>query len=100
MLLALHRVRAEVRQQPESARAVLAAHPHRDLADVADVLPELGLRHVQLRYREKHDRHPAQTVAKDDYLIVREEDLGRLPPGDNLAEHTVSLHPYKIPGCL
>ena len=87
VLLGLHRVVAEVREQPEPPRAVLLPHPHRELADAPHVLPQLRLRHVPLRHRQQHHRHPAQPVAEHHHLVVLVEDVRRLLARDDVAEH-------------
>ena len=92
VLLGLHRVGAEVGEQAKAVRAVLLAHLNRHLADVAQVAPELLLRHVLSRHDEQHHRHPAQPVAEDDDLLVLVDDLRRRPLGDDLAEQAMVDH--------
>ncbi len=92
MRLALHRVVAEVGEQPEPAWTVLLPHSDGDLPHAAQVPPHLGLVHVPLWHREQHHRYPAQTVAEDHDLLVVVQDLGGLAAGDDLAEYTIVLH--------
>jgi uncharacterized membrane protein YkvA (DUF1232 family) len=88
MLLALHGVQPEVGEQAEAVGAVLAAHAHGHLAQVAHVPPELRLRQVALGHRQEHHRHPVQAVAEDHHLVVLIEHLRLGAAGDDGAEDT------------
>ena len=86
VFLALHGFVAEVGEEAEAVGAVLLAHLDCDFANAAQVSPEFGLGEVLFRDREEHYRHPAESIAEDDDLVVLEEDLGGLAVGDDLTE--------------
>jgi len=92
VLLALHRVVAEVGEEPEAARAECLPQFDRPPPDAADILPEFGLGPVLLRHRQEHDRGPTEDVLDDDHVVVLVDDCRRLLPGHDVAEDAVRAH--------
>lgn len=92
VLLALHGVVTEVRQQPEPARTERFAELDGDAADAADVLPQLRLGAVLLRHGQEHHRRPPEDVLDHDHLVVFVHDGRRFPACDDVAEHAVRTH--------
>lgn len=92
VLLALHGVVAEVREQPEAARAEGLTNLHGNTADASDILPQLVLGSVFLRHCEQHYRRPAEDVLDHDNLVVLVHDVRRLVPCHDVAEDAIRAH--------
>jgi hypothetical protein len=93
VILALHGVVAEVREQAEAARAKRWRELRGDAAHITDMAcPEFFLGDVFLGHSKEHDGRPAEDVLDDDVVCVLVEDVGSLLPGYNVAEDTVRSH--------
>lgn len=88
MLLALHGVTAKVRQESESAAALLRTHlrSHSGHFGYHGVQPQLSLAVMLLWNRQQHYGHPPEPVTEHHHIIVFVQYLGRLPPCRDFAE--------------
>jgi hypothetical protein len=93
VLLALHRVVAEVREKSKASGAHLLADICGYAANVANVVfPEFRLRGVLLGHGEEHYRHPPEDVLDNDDFVILVDNVRWLAPGYNVAKDAIGTH--------